>query len=169
MPHKGHLISGSLTTQPLWRVEVGSKAWVLGTQYSLSTQTRGGSGFGKPVSKKGSQQPWTPEQETKAWPKSLSPPWNPLPCTSHSQFSGRFLPHGLSQLQFPQADDGCAEYSLSLSFLFSVPGSTSSSQPQPLETLPAFAQGPASAGSALTTEGKREEEGLLTVRGTEGN
>lgn len=67
-----------------------------------------------------------------------------MPCTTHSQFSGRFLPHGLSQLQFPQVDEGCAEYSPSLSLLFSVPGSTSSSQPQPLETLPGFAQGPAS-------------------------
>lgn len=93
-------------------------------------------GLGNLFQRKAVISPGNQNRKPRPDPRVSLPLGTLLPCTTHSQFSGLFLPHGLSQLQFLQVDDGCAEYSLSLSLLFSIPGPTSSSQPQPLETLP---------------------------------
>lgn len=89
--------------------------------------------------------------------KFLSPFRTPvpgLPIPSSQEGGEVLLPHGLSWLQSQKVEDGCAEYSLRLSLLFSISGPTPSSQPQLLETLPVLDQDPAPAGPARTTEDK---------------
>lgn len=131
---------------------MGSKFWVLGTQYSLRGQTEVRVGLGNLFQRKAVVSLGPRKRKPRPDPKSFSP--------SLESLSLRLC--GLREAAKPLPTHGLS--GLSLSLLFSIPGPILSNRPHPLEPFSDFDQDPASAGPALTPEGNRERKGAAHCR-----